>query len=194
MKKVILSIFAMLVVAAMVGAGTFAYFSDSETSNNNIFSAGTLDFAIFDPPQQGHQVFNVTNMKPGDVKTGYIVVVNDGSLDAKWKAYISGFESGILDDVLDVKVTLHPTDYDYSALQQEGYTIAGPLNHQIADWTSIKNLCENNDILVWGTNAGPFKPRWAAVYKVEVKMRETAGNDYQGANFTGDINFVAEQF
>lgn len=194
MKKLLYLILTLLVVVGMAGAGTFAYFSDTETSSGNTFTMGTLDFTIYDPPAAGHQVFNISNMAPGDVKTGYIAVVNDGTLNCRWRAYLTGWDSGTLDDVLDVKVTLHPTGYDYTALTGAGYTIAGPSDLLITDWTAITNLGDGNTILLWDTPAGPFEPKWAGVYKLEVRMRETAGNTYQGATFTGDLNFSAAQW
>ena len=83
MKKIILSLAIVGVVGAVAIGGTIAYFSDTETSTGNTFTAGTLDFNIIDPVAAGHQVFDVSNMKPGDTVTKYIVVTNDGSLDMK---------------------------------------------------------------------------------------------------------------
>ena len=43
MKKILGLTIAALIVMALVGGGTWAYFSDPETSTGNILSAGTLD-------------------------------------------------------------------------------------------------------------------------------------------------------
>lgn len=46
MKKVLgLSIAALLLIGLVVG-GTFAYFSDTETSAGNLFTAGTIDLSV----------------------------------------------------------------------------------------------------------------------------------------------------
>jgi predicted ribosomally synthesized peptide with SipW-like signal peptide len=45
-RKIFMSILVIAVVAAMVGMNTFAYFSDSETSKGNTFTAGTLDLQV----------------------------------------------------------------------------------------------------------------------------------------------------
>jgi predicted ribosomally synthesized peptide with SipW-like signal peptide len=42
-RKLLVALLGVLLVAALAGAGTFAYFSDTETSNDNTFTAGTLD-------------------------------------------------------------------------------------------------------------------------------------------------------
>lgn len=41
-----MSILAIGIAAAMLGAGTFAYFSDTETSSGNTFTAGTIDLTL----------------------------------------------------------------------------------------------------------------------------------------------------
>ena len=46
MKKILMSILVIGVTFAMLGAGTFSYFSDEETSAGNTFSAGTIDIEI----------------------------------------------------------------------------------------------------------------------------------------------------
>jgi predicted ribosomally synthesized peptide with SipW-like signal peptide len=46
MKKVIFSLLMVSLVGAAIGIGTWAYFSDVETSTGNIFQAGTLDLKV----------------------------------------------------------------------------------------------------------------------------------------------------
>ena len=74
MKKgnvtILASILATMLVAMAVGAGTMAYFSDTETSTGNIFTAGTLDLKLdlggtwYDGDNM--LVFEETDVKPGD--------------------------------------------------------------------------------------------------------------------------------
>ncbi|ASV69540.1 CalY family protein [Cytobacillus kochii] len=59
---------------ALVGGGTFAYFSD-EVATNHVFAAGTLDLSI-----NPEVVFQVENIKPGDTVTRELVLSNSGSL------------------------------------------------------------------------------------------------------------------
>lgn len=188
MKRILLSLLAIGAVAAVIGGATLAYFNDTAVSEDNTFTAGTLDFVIKDPTANNSRVFNVTSMKPGQTVTGYIMVANDGSMDMKWKAWLSG--SGLLGEVLKVKVTLNPTG---GPTVPTGYTNAGPPNHLITDFIPLSSLGDGNSILVWQSPAEAFAYHWAAVYKLEVKMDETANNTYQGASYTGDLNFFATQ-
>ncbi len=67
-------------MTAVVAGATRAYFSDTETSNGNTFTAGTLDLkvdSVNNPPVK----FTVSNMKPGDTQSGMWTVNNTGSID-----------------------------------------------------------------------------------------------------------------
>jgi len=70
MKKLLLSILAIFLVIGLVGAGTNAWFQDTETSTGNTFTAGTLDLKIRDQDEPwGDGVtatWTASNMAPGD--------------------------------------------------------------------------------------------------------------------------------
>jgi spore coat-associated protein N len=60
---------------ALVGGGTYAYFSDSAEANAT-FAAGTLDLSV-DPTT----IINVDDIKPGDTMLRSFDLINGGSLD-----------------------------------------------------------------------------------------------------------------
>lgn len=62
---------------ALIAGGTFAYFSDSETTNNT-FAAGTLDLSV-----EPTQLIDVDNLKPGDTMIRDFELQNNGTLDIK---------------------------------------------------------------------------------------------------------------
>jgi spore coat-associated protein N len=69
MKKIIISLGIIGVVAAAVITGTVAYFSDVETSTGNTFTAGTIDIALgqngtYENPWTSH--YTVGDLKPGE--------------------------------------------------------------------------------------------------------------------------------
>ncbi|RST61604.1 cell division protein FtsN [Siminovitchia terrae] len=61
--------------AALIGGGTYAYFSDTETTNNT-FAAGTLDLTL-----SPTEIINVDNIAPGDSFIRDFELGNGGSLD-----------------------------------------------------------------------------------------------------------------
>ncbi|PEE31789.1 CalY family protein [Bacillus toyonensis] len=76
-KKLGMGITSAVLGAALVGGGTFAFFSDKEVSNNT-FAAGTLDLAL-----NPSTVVNVSNLKPGDTIEKEFKLENKGSLNIK---------------------------------------------------------------------------------------------------------------
>jgi len=66
MKKILGLTVAALLVMGLVGGGTFAYFSDVETSSANVITAGTLDLTLNDADDNVNIIAALTNKKPGD--------------------------------------------------------------------------------------------------------------------------------
>lgn len=85
--RILLSGITLLAAAALIIGGTFAFFSDSETSKDNLLQAGAIDLGIdnhsyyngvlnpettwridydIDEEQGTRQFFNFTDLKPGD--------------------------------------------------------------------------------------------------------------------------------
>ncbi|MGG1573160.1 TasA family protein [Fictibacillus sp. NRS-1165] len=76
-KKLGLGVASAALGLSLVGGGTYAYFSDSEVTNNT-FAAGTLDLAA-DPTT----IIDVDNIKPGDTMLRGFELKNKGTLDIK---------------------------------------------------------------------------------------------------------------
>jgi len=81
MGTILRSALIVLAIAAAVSGATTAYFSDSETSHNNTFTAGTLDLAVDGENPLAHAKFAVTNMHPGESTQGIYRLTNTGSID-----------------------------------------------------------------------------------------------------------------
>lgn len=74
-KKLGLGIASAALGISLVGGGTFAYFSDTEVTNNT-FAAGTLDLAA-----NPTTIIEVDNIKPGDTMVREFTLENNGTLD-----------------------------------------------------------------------------------------------------------------
>ncbi|AKB29845.1 hypothetical protein MSSIT_3126 [Methanosarcina siciliae T4/M] len=77
-KRMLLSVLIIGTVAVVAGAGTWAAFSDTETSNNNTFTAGTLDLTLGQLVTGG---VNLANIYPGANGTMAWDVENVGSIN-----------------------------------------------------------------------------------------------------------------
>ena len=82
MKKVLFSVLFIAMVASMIGAGTWAYFSDLETSYDNCFTAGSLDLKVdgFDDPNV-LTYFEIECIAPGDSGKANVTLTNAGCVD-----------------------------------------------------------------------------------------------------------------
>lgn len=73
-KKMLLSVLIIGVVGVLAGSATWAYFQDTEVSEDNTLTAGTLDLTLTNAP------FTLTNKQPGDSGTETQTIQNIGSL------------------------------------------------------------------------------------------------------------------
>lgn len=62
---------------SLLAGGTYAYFSDTETTNNT-FATGSIDLAV-----EPTEIVNLDNMKPGDSVERVFELENNGTLDVK---------------------------------------------------------------------------------------------------------------
>jgi len=91
-RKVLASLLVIAVVAGLVSAGTWAYFSDVETSEDDVFQAGTLNMEIADNDEEWFDGTPVTaswtspaGLRPGqEFTTDFIRLKNVGSIDADY--------------------------------------------------------------------------------------------------------------
>jgi len=117
MKPTLTAILTIAFVSTLLGAGTLAYFSDTETSSGNTMTAGTMDLKVNDGSPNTWTdgvtaTWTFSNMKPGDSKYGYVKVDNTGSIDADHLEITSNYtvteESPVVESDTDPKTNLHP--------------------------------------------------------------------------------------
>ena len=80
MKRILFALTALVLVIGTVGAGTFAYFSDTETSSGNTFAAGTLDLKVGNENPNESPDFTIGDVKPGDSGTITYTLTNLGTI------------------------------------------------------------------------------------------------------------------
>ena len=104
MKKILISLGIIGVVAAVAIGGTIAYFNDVETSTNNVFTAGSLDLKVDHLKQTYNNIDCITCSVDIKSDTSNLVVAKDGSsvtpynavkviwIHPRWTASINGAE------------------------------------------------------------------------------------------------------
>lgn len=206
MKKTIFSLVIIGVVGAIVGGATWAYFTATARSEGNIFAAGYLTIALDgtnneeSPVGANKRFFKAENMFPGDSETAYIEIKNTSDRDIIFGFTAENVErspAGFI-DALIVQVTLRPTDYTNPQLSGTPY---GSPNNVLIPFSAGYTIRDIRDGWLHNVSAAfeddqkwPLKPGYVAVYKVEVKMPFEAGNEYQGAQLTADLEVKGVQY
>lgn len=80
MKKILMILLSLMLVVGLVGAGTIAHFSDTETSVGNTFTAGTLDLTVGGVNDPHVASFTLADLRPGSSGTQTYVLANAGSI------------------------------------------------------------------------------------------------------------------
>jgi len=171
--KPIIKIICLLIIIGLNWAGlsvvinTFAYFSDTETSSDNIFQAGTLDFSLYSPN-------NFFPTSPGESNQLFrdISVIKEGSLDFEYRMRTSDVISsgpGDLCNKLLLAADLSGGDIECPAMDLKSFN-CGPfgISDSMDEWQFTASLpdgfspgfipksCEFKLVFeVWQTNLTP---------------------------------------
>lgn len=191
-RALLLSGFALLLCVSMLIGSTFAWFTDTVTSEGNKIQAGSLkiDLEVLDKvngwtsiKNSKAPIFDYDKWEPGYTDVKILKVENEGNLALKWLAkFVSSEELSILADVIDVYVKPSATELTYPADRDlSGYEFVGTVRDFV-------NAIE-------ATTYGTLKAGEEAYLGIALKMQETAGNDYQDKTLGAfDIQIVATQY
>ena len=132
-KSLLGSILVIGIVTALITIGTQSYFTDTETSKRNIFTAGTIDISI--NPKRGQQVTTLTgdlDLKP--CQTGYIKILirNDGTNPCEvWKHIfnVENFENGLVEPERE-----YYNEWKNENPNWENENLIPPWKWKISDW------------------------------------------------------------
>jgi spore coat-associated protein N len=98
-KKILTSVFMIGLLAFGLGWGTYSYFSDTETSTGNVFTAGTINIKIGDndPWTDTYSAF-LSDVKPSENRWITFVITNpEGNPVKVWKRIVvTGCTGGTL--------------------------------------------------------------------------------------------------
>lgn len=207
MKKIIVSLSVIAIVAGVAFGATGAFFTDTETSEDNIIKTGELNIALDGDGSEDSAYFNVDNMIPGATRTACLVIKNpSNSIDSLFRVYADrkNQTSGMRNQ-LEVTARLIGSKEDLTdggpcedMGLSDAYTWYGPGGAttieekiKLADLEGPDNALHN----IEAANGGwPLEPLHAAVYELEVQMDKNAGDEYQDAFWKGDLVVEATQF
>ena len=190
-RALLSSILAMVLCCSMLLGTTFAWFTDSVTSANNIIKTGTLNVEMYwsegkDAPTDDAwkdaskgAIFNNTLWEPGYTEARHLKIANEGTLALKYQlAIIPNGDVSDLADVIDVYYQSPATqiDADRANLGTKVGTLA--------------------DVIRTGIHDGALTAGTAYTATIVLKMQESAGNEYQNKSIGSDFSVIlmATQF
>jgi spore coat-associated protein N len=191
-KKILVSVFFIGLLALGVGWGTYALFSDTETSSDNTFTAGTLDLKVDGQDDTSLPIyFDFGNVQPSDSGSKVIALSNTGTLDGTAKIHIK--------DVTNTEGTnpepetdiTEPGDLGAALLITIQYDANGDSNYDAGETivtdASIDSLNSVTNVLgLLGAGA-------SRNLKLSWNVDGAAGNDIMGDVVTFNIEFILEQ-
>ncbi|GAB3804964.1 TasA family protein [Virgibacillus kimchii] len=179
-EKLVMSMLIGVLGIVLVSGGTFAYFSDSVQTNNNI-TAGTLDLGVTNIDDEG-VLFEFENKKPGDTFDYTFNLRNEGSLDIRdvtlYSEHAIRDKNGeITENDFDKQILLTSVKVDDEELIEEEMTLA--------------DLKDEDVILIEDFGSGDED---AAVYAAfEFIQTDSSQNKYQGNSMELEWTFEAMQ-
>jgi len=206
MRKILTAIFVVGLVATIAGVGIYAYFSDTETSTGNTFTAGTLDLKTIDGDEQTWKdgvtaTWTATNMKPGDsfpfavesVGLSRAGTITPGSLEITCD-YSVIEESPQTEADTDPYTNAHPDDMAKQTIitrfKYNGIDYLDSITDFDGDgkktFYDLKNSPVTGLPIPVVTDGGTF-------FRLSVKFSEDAGNDFQGDTFNLTMIFTLKQ-
>ncbi|HUU63929.1 MAG TPA: TasA family protein [Dehalococcoidia bacterium] len=218
MKKILISVMVIAVAVAIVAGGTMAYFSDTEKSTGNVMTAGTLNMTIADNNEGWNNGVPVTaswqspsGWAPGETfTTGVISLRNVGSIPINYLFTTYYNYSYTVADLAKVIEVVEYNEYipgygwiDSMQPTQDLWKLVGdnlqPLTLKeliLASWvgdTTWVDYCTGDgyDVVPAGNPAIPVGGTYQ-IYLV-LKFADAAGNSYQGASCSFDIEFEGVQ-
>jgi predicted ribosomally synthesized peptide with SipW-like signal peptide len=138
MKKIIGLGLAVLLIVAAAGSGTWAFFSDSETSQDNTMVAGTLDLQVGASDPCTESIDLGLQLQPGD-----------GGNAVNWTVANKGSVSGTLR--VDISAVV---DYENTRTEPEeaaGDTTAGSTDGELSSFIMVAIWLDNNQSGSWNS-------------------------------------------
>lgn len=197
-KALLLSILSLCLCIAMLAGSTFAWFTDSVKSENNIIQTGNLDVAMYwaeggkDVPAVDDAawtdaskgaMFNHGNWEPGYAQARHILIANEGSLALNYKLRIVA--NGVVSKLADV-IDVYYFD-EAEQLDPSDLTDAVKLGTLAEILGTAKNLSN--------TVKGSLEAGKTEDLTLVLKMQESADNDYQNMDLgcTFSVELIATQ-
>ncbi len=194
-RALLMSGLALLACVSMLVGSTFAWFTDSVTSSGNIIKSGTLEVEMryadgnTDPASANWAdasdvaIFNYANWEPGYVDAKHLQIANVGSLAFNY--YLRIVANGVVSQLADV------IDVYYFADAKQLTRADVESGVYLGTMTDVLGTAKN----ISSTVKGMLKATESKAFTLALKMKESAGNEYQNLSIGTDfsVELIATQ-
>jgi predicted ribosomally synthesized peptide with SipW-like signal peptide len=190
MKKIIGLSLILITVIGIMGIGTFASFSDGQTSSGNSFVSGILELKINDANGVSQTLY-ATGMSPGaTVGSSAITLKNIGTVDGATLDIIFSYTESDdspntinkTADEVAAMIEIITLDYGGSSLLSS----VGAINSN--GYKDVYDLANSTFTGLNGINAGATKN-----FDISVRLRSEIENDFQSDGITITMTFILRQ-
>lgn len=198
-RALLVSAMAMVICFTMLLGTTFAWFTDSVTSSNNIIKSGTLEVGMYwaegknDPSTittdaSTGAIFNYDNWEPAYTEAKHIKIVNEGSLELNYKLLIEA--NGTVSELANVIDVYY---FDNATQITRVNATSGTHLGTLAD--ILSNTTKNISETVKGSLTAEGTAGDTTTLTLVFVMDKEAGNYYQNMSIGTDfsIHLVATQ-
>lgn len=213
MKKIILSLGVIAIVAVGAIGATRSFFSDTETSTGNTFTAGAIDlkidshatynnqevagstWAVEKDLVTGDKFFNFSDIKPGDVgeNTISLHVINNDAYVCATVSNLTDNENGINEPESSVDTTPSTGELS-STMLWKVWKDDGDNIWETGETVLAEGHPTNGTLALYDSTTGaPLSASGTGYLGVSWTLPSASGNETQTDSMTGDISFQVVQ-
>jgi spore coat-associated protein N len=180
----------LMLFVGIIGTGSWAYFTDPETSADNPMTAGSMDLKTDDIDGVTQTIY-ATNMKRGDNVSGNITLKNIGTNDGPTlDIAFSYIESDDSPNSVDMSPDATAATLEVTTLNYDGSSLLDYVSDNNTNgYKDVQDL-DNADL----TDQSGLNSLASKDFEVTLKLKETTGNDFQGDGITVTITFILNQW
>lgn len=186
MIGILRSAFILVAAIAIVGGGTYAYFSTTDESINNTIATGTLSIDLQNQNTTNPFIFNVTNLLPG----GTALVNFDVQNDSTTAIQLRGAAFGAWDNAGSTITS--PVNTLVSVVRVERWNGSGWVTLLGDGTTPITGMFYDSPT---GADLNLFTVPASGKdqFQLTVKLDPNTGDDYQGEVYKASVKVQARQ-
>jgi predicted ribosomally synthesized peptide with SipW-like signal peptide len=189
-KKVIGLTIALILLLGISGIGTYAYFSDVETSSENVLAAGTLDLKT-DDVDGVSQTLLASNIMPGDtVGPETIILKNSGTVaGSSLDLSFSYTESDSSPNPADMTANATAAILQVTTLNYDSSSLLSSVSDNNSNgYKDVYDLSTANLTGLAGIGASSTKD-----FEIAVTLRSDASKDFQADGIDVTMHFILNQ-